>query len=288
VVEKQSVPLVSSLTVVLPQRYRASVVDVVPYGHGSILILLKDFVVVADKPPEPIWRLFRYEAPATTAVEVCTFSQAGKSGVFPVHIACVGTDVYLLFHNELLRVDVDEKVVHGVCRLHLPQSEDEQAGSLVRALAMRAGTACLTVELGEENLTLHWIPLDDRPVVGCRFRGVRGERILFGPNDDLYALDMLDLTIYRNGEWIGHRDLTDCFDEWYRNPLELLSIAPDGRVFVANGTRMVAVAPDLSRIVGTYALPTVPTAIKYRGDSEALLATVDPVSCTLLIQTVKV
>lgn len=288
-----AISLVNEFTVVLPQRYRARVVKVIPHAERSMLLLIQDFVKSQAEDPdpeaplEPVWRLYRYDPPSSVAIEVCVFTQPPGSMLHDVHMGRAEDGAHLLFHSQLLRVDVEQRTVDGVCRLQLPT--DENGVSQVRGFAIRRDVACLTLDVGPDQLTLHWIPLDDRPSIGRRFSGGRGERLAFGPSGDLYVLDLLDIHHYRNGTLLLVRDLTPLFEEWYRSPIELLAVSSDGRVFAGCGNRLVGLAEDLSTVLGAYELPTQPNDVMSGGDpDELLVTTLDDVAGTLLIQTIRV
>lgn len=281
------------MTVVLPQRYHARVVRAVPHGERSVLTLVQDFTRAEpgqSRGPEwnqlePLWRLYRYDLPSSTAIELCTFSQ--PESLHTVHIAISETDVYLLFHTQLLRLDPTGRVVEGICRLGLPPSQNR--ATEVRGFAVRSGGACITVEQDEDQLSIHWIPLGDGSALGAPFPGSRGERLAYGPSGDVYALDLLDVYRFRDGDLMAERDLTAHFGDWPTSPTELLGVTGDGRVLAGSAHKLIVLSPDLTDVLGEVALGGhVQDIAVVPGTDRVLLVSVDAVQGTLRLQEARV
>ena len=122
----------TEFTVVLPQRVHARVVKVLPWKGQAVLILIRDFAPTEKSTSnsalgglEPMWRLYQYEPPAGSALEVCVFTQPPERALSGVFMACEDSTVFLLFQDQLLRVDVEGRAVEGICRLQLPRQGDE-------------------------------------------------------------------------------------------------------------------------------------------------------------------
>lgn len=292
-VNAEPLSVVDELSVVLPQRHRARVLKVRPYQNDAVLILLQDFIRVAPgrgrgssfNGLEPRWRLFMYRISERSATELCTFKQPAGSPLRTVHMTSCREPVYVLFHTRLVRVDVASRTVDDVCQLKLPDGKD--AVHELRAFASRESEVYFTMTSGEEDLLLYRVPLDDRPAAGAPFPGVRGERLAISPDGDLYAVDLLDVYRYTDGNLVRSVDLSESFEGWHKTPNELLTVASDGRILVGCGERLLVLTPGLEEVLGTYTLPCVPDDIVWvEGQGRLLLSKVDPVQCTLLVQSV--
>lgn len=288
----RAVEIIDEFTVVLPQRYRARVLKVVPFEERSLILLIRDFTQAGEgrgreqfNDLEPVWRLYRYDPPSAVAVEICIFTQPADSPLHPVFMAAAGGDVFLLFHTQLLRVDVAGRRVESICRLSLPSGPDGEAE--VRGLAMAPDTAVITVEGEDDEISLHWIPLDDRASHGRRYPGSRGERLACGADGHVYALDLMEIVHYQDGAMVGHWDLTPLFEDWFKSPIELLCTDSQGQVIAGTGDRVLRLSKDLSTIVAVHDLPSRPSDVIWSDTREQLLLTsVDDVAGTLLVQTV--
>ncbi|MFT5432500.1 MAG: hypothetical protein ACI9OJ_003199 [Myxococcota bacterium] len=283
----------TEFTIVLPQRYRASVVKVLPWHGRSVLLLVRDFKPADEgegRPEfaglEPVWRLYLYEPPNTVAIEVCVFTQPADEAALPVHAAVSGDRVFLLFHNQLLEVNVEGRSVETVCRLQLPGSEG--ADVTARCIAVRDSTVALTVCADDDDLSVHWVPLDSSgDPYGTRYSGARGERLAFGANGETYVLDMMDVYCFVEGEQTAHRDFATLFGRWHRSPTELLAVMPNGQLVVGGGGVLIAVTPDLTGVLGTWTLGSEADDMAWAdGTKTLLLSRSDPVAGTVTVRSV--
>ena len=291
--------VLSEFSVVLPQRYRARVLQVLPDAGRSINLLIQDFTrakAETTRGPdfnelEPIWRLYRYEPPAAVATEVCVFTQPAKARAHSVFMARSDRGLYCLFDRQLLRVDVEERKVHGVARLHLPTGSDgtsEVRGLAISSAPESADVCAMTVDLGSDQLTVHWIPLEDSPNLGGRYAGPVGENIAFGPSGDLYSTDLLEVCRYRDARSVANRDIAPLFPNWNKSPTERICVAADGRVVVAGDCQLVVLSPDLEHVLAVHPLVRPPHFIEWSYDTgQLMMASLDHSTATLMVRTVE-
>ncbi len=282
----RALDILDEFTVVLPQRHRARVLGVAPHGERAIVILLQDFDRDEAGELTPVWRLYRYDPPEPIALELCRFTRGDETTTGgAVHMAAARDALYVLFDRQLLRVYVDARKVAGVCRIRLPEARDGGKAE-IRAMAASEDLLALSIELDEEELTLNFIPLDDGDPTGARFVGTRGERLAFGSDGTLYALDLLEVSAWHGTEVVARRDLEPAFDRWYETPVELLAVTDDGRVVAGAGTRLLALPADLDAEPEILELPDRSDGlVRIPGTGKLLSSRVDEVSATLLLQT---
>ena len=268
-----SIDLLTEFTVVLPQKYRSRVEGISACGGNSFVLLLQDFTTANARPRgerwnnlEPIWRLFRYDKPDPIAVEVCTFTQSVNDILHPVFVAEDNGRLYMLFHDQILEVNLEDRSVNTICRLRLPGKDPT-----VKGFAVQNEVACLTVEDSDvEQLGIHWVPFENKPTLGAHFPGSRGSQLSFH-DDCLYALDMLDLYCFRNGELVTQVDLSGRFPGWHQSPRELLAVGGSGELYVACGDNLVILSPQQLEVRASYKLPAVVETMAYVSSTNHLL-----------------
>jgi len=290
VAQTVSLDLLTEFTVVLPQRHRSRVEGVAPCGGSSFVLLLQDFTASGARSRgddwnnlEPIWRLFRYDKPDPIAVEVCTFTQSVNDSLHPVFMAEDNGRLFLLFNDQVLEANLEERNVETICRLRLPGTEPS-----VRGFAVHNDVACLTVEHGyEEEVGIHWVPFENKPTMGALFPGSRGSQLVFS-GDCLYALDMLDIYCFKNGELVSQIDLSSRFPGWHRSPHELLAAGGSGELYVGCGDNLVVLDSSEMKILGSFTLPGAVQTMSYVADTNhLLLSSVDGSHSRLVIREVR-
>lgn len=73
----------------------------------------------------------------------------------------------------------------------------------VRGFVMGEGVMVLIFDQLDDELTMHWILMDEWALMGHCYFGMRGEWFVCGLLGYVYLMDLLDVVHYENGAPVG-------------------------------------------------------------------------------------